>query len=612
MMPPPRLTEAMVPMRDGANLATDVHLLPSEDGPWPVLLERTPYGKRGTDRADRSLADPVPRPGTAIAEQFVAAGYACVVQDCRGRFQSEGRFKKYLNEGPDGADTLAWLLRQPWCNGQIGTFGLSYGAHVQTAMAACAPHGLSAMFLDSGGFSSAFHSGIRQGGAFELKQLTWALKHARLAPETAANPQRRAALAAIDIRDWVSAAPWREGQSPLASAPDYEAYVLDLWRRECFDGFWQQPALYAIGHHARFPDVPMVHMSSWYDPYAVTAIENFTGLSKGRKGPVKLILGPWTHGQRSITFSGDVDFGPDAPLDGNLAADYQTLRQAFFDHHIKGHGADPLPHPVSYFRMGGGPGTRTPEGRPLHGGTCKTAAAWPPPSARPEAWWLGDAGSLSKERPVQAGSVSWRRDPSDPVPTIGGATASGAPLMQAGAFDQRERKGEFAHLHPGRPLSTRPDVVVFETTPLEAPLEISGSMEALLHIASSAHDTDIMLKLVDVHPPGPDWPEGFAMNLAHGVLRLRFRKGFDALRLLPPGTVEPVRLRCFPTSNLFLPGHRIRLEVASSNFPHFDINPGTGKSAGARTTPVCATNRLLWSPDRPSHILLPVVREGRD
>lgn len=325
MMPPPRLTEAMVPMRDGVNLATDVHLLPSEDGPWPVLLERTPYGKRGTDHADRSLADPAPRPRTAIAEQFAAAGYACVVQDCRGRFQSEGRFAKYLNEGPDGADTLAWLLRQPWCNGQIGTFGLSYGAHVQTAMTACAPHGLSAMFLDSGGFSSAFHSGIRQGGAFELKQLTWALKHARLAPETAANPQRRAALAAIDIRDWVSAAPWREGQSPLASAPDYEAYVLDLWRRECFDGFWQQPALCAIGHHARFPDVPMVHMSSWYDPYAVTAIENFTGLSKGRKGPVKQILGPWTHGQRSVTFSGDVDFGPDAPLDGNLAADYQTL-----------------------------------------------------------------------------------------------------------------------------------------------------------------------------------------------------------------------------------------------------------------------------------------------
>lgn len=606
-----RLIEAMVPMRDGVRLATDVYCPPEGEGPWPVLLERTPYGKQGTNHADRSLADPVPSPKSAIAARFAVAGYAYVLQDCRGRFQSEGRFTKYLNEGPDGADTLAWLLQQPWCNGQIGTLGLSYGAHVQTAMAACDPPGLSAMFLDSGGFSSAFHSGIRQGGAFELKQLTWALKHARLAPETAADPERSAALAAVDIREWVSALPWQEGRSPLVSAPDYEAYVLELWRRECFDSFWRQPAFYAIGHHDRFPDVPMVFMSSWYDPYAVTAIENFTGLSTGRKGPVRLILGPWTHGQRSVTFSGEVDFGAEAPLDGNLAADYLVLRQAFFDHHMKASRTDPLPHPVSYFRMGGGPGTRTPEGRLLHGGVWKSAATWPPPGVRPETLWLGEAGRLSVEPPGRPGSVSWRHDPFDPVPTVGGATASGAPLMQAGAFDQRERADQFAHHRPGRPLADRADVIIFESAPLDEPLEVSGSLEALLHVASSAPDTDITLKLVDVHPPSPDWPEGFAMNLAHGILRLRFRNGFDAPRLLQPGAIEPVRLRCFPTSNLFLRGHRIRLEVASSNFPHFDINSGTGQPAGAQCLPVCVTNRIHWSPDHPSHIVLPVVREGR-
>ena len=173
---------------------------------------------------------PVSKP--EIAAQFVAAGYAYVLQDCRGRYGSEGTFTKYLAEGEDGEDTLAWILQQPWCNGQVGTLGLSYCAHVQAALACGNPPGLGAMFLDCGGFSSAYQGGIRQGGAYELKQLTWALKQAVADAEQKGDEQRARALRAQDIRAWMDVR-WRKGQSPVAAAPDYESYILEQWDEEC-------------------------------------------------------------------------------------------------------------------------------------------------------------------------------------------------------------------------------------------------------------------------------------------------------------------------------------------------------------------------------------------
>ena len=595
----------MIAMRDGVHLATDLHM-PDGPGPWPVILERIPYGKRGTNHADCSLASPQPLSKPEVAARFAAAGYVHVIQDCRGRYASQGVFSKYLNEAEDGEDTIAWLAAQPWCNGQIATMGLSYGAHAQTALAATSPPALAAMFLDSGGFSSAFHSGIRQGGCFELKQLTWALKHARLSPLTAADPVRKAALEAVDLSLCVGPVPWQAGSSPLAAAPEYEASVLKLWQESCFTAFWQHPSLWAQGHYSRFPDVPMVHMSSWYDPYALTAIENFIGLS--RTAPCRLVLGPWTHGRRSTAQAGEVDFGPAAPLDGNIAADYITLRRQFFDHHLKGTAPDPLPHAVQWFRMGGGPGTRTQDGLLAHGGEWQFADCWPPSTIRRETLWLGADGRLCADPPVQDGHADWTHDPFDPVPSIGGAIASGAPLMQAGPFDQRERDGWFAHRKPGRLLAERADVVSFETEPLEQPVEVTGQFEALLHISSSAEDTDIILRLLDVYPASPDWPNGFALSLAHAVLRLSFRNGFDRARPIIPGEIMPIRLRGFPTSNLFLPGHRIRVEIASSHFPHFDINTGRLPPANRAEDVVPAHNRLSFSRDHPSHIVLPMSR----
>jgi len=600
------IPNVMVPMRDGVHLATDVYLPDGAiDAPLPVLLERTPYDKRGTNHADFSVADEVPLSKPEIARIFAANGYAFVLQDCRGRYASEGMFRKYLSEAEDGADTLAWIMRQPWCNGRIGTLGLSYSAHVQAALATLDPPGLAAMFLDSGGFSSAYHSGIRQGGAYELKQLTWALKHAQLAPETMADPARRAALEAVDIRRWIGVEKWRPGHSPISAAPEYEDFILEQWNEEGFSDFWKQRGIYARGWYDAFADVPMVHMSSWYDPYALTAVENFVGLSQRKRGPVKLIMGPWTHGKRSLTWSGDADFGPQSTLD-HLFGDYVALRRRWFDRHLKREGADPLPEPVYLFTMGGGSGRRLPSGRLDHGGRWRTAPAWPPPDMAMTPFHLHPDGGLRAQPPAAPGRRSFVHDPRHPVPTIGGAIASGAPVMEAGGFDQREAPAFFGSRAPWRPLADRADLLVFETPALDADVELTGQAVADLFVSSTAADTDITIKIVDVYPPNADYPDGYALNIAHGILRMRFRDSFEAPEPMEPGKVYRVRIASFPMSNLFAKGHRIRVEIAGSNFPHFDINPNVDWRVPG-LSPVAAENSVHLGPRAGSCLLLPVV-----
>jgi putative CocE/NonD family hydrolase len=603
--------DVMIAMRDGVHLATDIYLPPEGDGPFPVLLERTPYDKTGTNHADRSLAAPSPVPKPAVAAGFARAGYAYVLQDCRGRYASGGDFEKYVAEGEDGFDTIAWLAVQCWCDGRVGTLGLSYGAHVQTALAALTPPALGAMFLESGGFSSAYHSGIRQGGAFELKQLTWAYKHALLAPQSAADPARRNALMSQDLRSWMRVQPWRVGHSPLSAAPEYEQYVAEQWREELFSDYWRRPALYGRGHYASFPDVPMVHMSSWYDPYAMTAIENYSGLSRIKRSPVRLVLGPWTHGQRSVTYAGDVDFGPHATLDRNIAPDYSALRQAWFDRHLRGIDApDYLPAPVKLFVMGGGSGRKNAAGRLDHGGRWRDEADWPPPAARAVPFYLHASGLLTTTPSADAdAALAYDHDPLHPVPTIGGAIASGAPVMAAGGFDQRESATVFGATEPYRALAERDDVLVLQTEPLERAVEVTGCIVAHLWVSSSARDTDFTIKLVDVYPPSDDYPDGCAINLAHGILRMRFRDGFERSALMEPDATYAIQIQAFPTSNLFAAGHRIRLDIASSNFPHFDVNPNTGAPAGQPSAPVVAHNRVYMDRSRPSHIVLPLVGE---
>nr|WP_298161015.1 CocE/NonD family hydrolase [Brevundimonas sp.] len=596
----------MAPMRDGVRLMADIYL-PLGAGPFSVILERTPYDKRGTNHADRTAADPTLRSKPEVAADFARSGYAYVLQDCRGRSGSEGVFSKYLNEADDGYDTLSWIAAQPWCDGRIGMTGLSYSAHVQAAVAALGHPALAAMFMDSGGFSSGYHSGIRQGGAFELKQLTWAYKHALQAPATTADPARRAALEAEDIGAWARVNPWLQGHSPLGAAPEYEDFVVRLWARETFGPFWTQPDLCASAHYERFTDAPMVFMSSWYDPYALAATENFAALSRMKAGPVRLVMGPWTHGQRSVTWAGDADFGPEATLDGHVADDYLRLRLDWFDRYLRLDPtvADPLPSPVKLFVMGGGSGRRTAGGRLDHGGRWRDEADWPLAEAQATAFHLSTEGGLSRAVP-EAGQRTWRHDPASPVPTIGGAIASGAPLMAAGGFDQRETPDLYGASVPGRALADRDDVLSFQTDVLTESVEVTGPVTARLWISASAPDCDVMIKLVDVYPPNDDYPEGYALNLTHGVLRLRFRDGFEAAHPMRPGEVYGVDIKAFPTSNLFVAGHRIRLDVSASSFPHFDVNPGTGVPAGEPSEPVVAICAVHTGADTPSHVVLPI------
>lgn len=610
--------DVMLPMRDGVRMAGDIYY-PARAGKavagaFPVILERTPYGKSNTSRSEiRYNAPEHPLSRAAVAAFFVQHGYVVMYQDCRGRYNSEGTFCKYLSEAADGYDTCAWIVQQPWCNGKIGTMGLSYAAHTQAALATLNPPGLAAMFLDSGGFSSAYHHGIRHGGAFELKQATWAYNNALKSPAVLDNPPLRDALAAVDLRQWFAAMPWRKGHSPLALVPEYEDYLFEQWTHGTFDAYWQQPGIYAAGFYEQFADVPQVHLSSWYDPYTKTATENYQGLAQRKTGPVRLILGPWTHGDRSRTYAGNVDFGTAATLDGNLADDFLTMRLRWFDRWLRGidNGVDIEPA-VRVFVMGGGSGRRNAAGRLEHGGQWRSATRWPLPETQFTKYYLHCQGGLSPQPPPDnALPLTYRADPTHPVPTIGGPISSGEPLMVGGAFDQREAPAFFGCQPPYRPLAERADILVFQTFPLEQAIEIAGPLVVHLWIASDCPDTDVTAKLIDVYPPSADYPAGYAMNLAVGILRVRYRDSWEAPTLLQPGTVSPIRIEMFPCANLFMPGHRLRLDIASSNFPHFDLNFQTGEAEGQSTYARIATNTVYVDSLRPSHLVLPILPSAK-
>ena len=597
--------DVMVVMRDGVRLATDVYR-PDTGGPFPVILERTPYNKEAPSRSERTADIAKPRARAEVADYFVAQGYAVVYQDCRGRYRSEGGFTKYLSDAEDGFDTVAWLTRQPWCNGKVATMGLSYAAHTQAALGCLAPPGLAAQVLDCGGFANAFQGGIRQGGAFELKQATWAYNNAIADSK---DPSVKAALRAEDIKQWFTRMPWHKGDSPLVAAPEFEDYLLEQWSHGRFDDYWKQAGIYAAGFYDRYADVPMIHISGWYDPYSRTATDNYIGLSKRKRGPVRLIIGPWTHGDRSLTYAGDVDFGAAATLDHNLADDFWALRRRWFDRWLKGvaNGVDSEPA-VRVFVMGGGSGRRNAAGRLDHGGTWRYAADWPLPEARATAFYLHTDRTLSTTRPAEsAAPLSYVFDPADPVPSIGGTITSGAPIMVGGAFDQRTGPKIFGAREPYRPLAERSDVLVFQSAPLARDLEVTGPITVTLWVASSGVDTDMTAKLIDVHPPNEDYPDGFAMNLTDGILRLRYRESWEQPSPLTPGRPYAITIAPFPTSNLFKRGHRIRLDVSSSNFPHFDVNLNTGEPEGTASRRERATNTLFLDATRPSHVVLPVI-----
>lgn len=597
------LSNVRVPMRDGVHLATDIYLPHWGTGTWPVIMERTPYHKAGVSRSECSVQHPTPRTRAAVALEFASHGFVVVMQDCRGRYGSEGIFTKYLNEADDGYDTLVWLREQPWCNGRIGTMGLSYGAHTQSALACLNPPGLACMFMDSGGFSSAYHGGIRRGGAFELKQATWAYKHALLSTDLARDPARLHALQSEDIKQWFLQMPWYPGHSPLRHSPEYEQYFFEQWQHGQFDDYWKKPGLYAQGFYDQFPDVPVTIIGSWYDPYVRTCLDNFTGLASRKQSAMSLVMGPWTHGDRSRTYAGNVDFGDESVLDGNLAADYFQMRLDWFTRCLLDESTETSARgsrQVRYFTMGGGNGRRNADGRLQHDGHWQHSDQWPPRQLQPAQLLLrADGGLVLDHGAVAEGDalatadhddacLEFVFDPARPVPTLGGALTSGDPVMFGGAFDQG--------------CEPRDDVLVFQTPVMTEDLVLTGDIEAHLWISSDQPDTDFTVKVVDVYPPSEDYPQGYAMNITDGILRVRYREGFDREVMMTPGEVYKIVIEPFASSNRFCKGHRLRLDISSSNFPHFDINPNTGAAEGSAGERRPARNRVYCSARYPSHV----------
>lgn len=587
------IRDAMVPMRDGIRLATDIYL-PDGDGPWPVLMERTPYDKTQPRANEFTVEHPAVFGREELAGFFVDAGFVVVFQDCRGRYASEGRFTKYRGEAEDGYDTLEWISHQSWCDGRIGTFGLSYSAHTQLSAAALNPPALKAMLLDCGGFSNAYQGGIRFGGALELKQATWAFRHALRSREVAEDPSKRAALEAIDLKTWFGRMPWARGNSPLAAVPGYEDYLFEQWEKTLFDDYWKVPALYGAGYYTEMPRVPSVHISGWYDPYATTAVENFKGLS-ALGHPASLIIGPWTHGGRSRTYAGDIDFGQEATFDAGLGRDFVAYRIAYFRAAFSGESF-PM-SPVRVFVMGGGSGEKLPDGRRDHGGHWISATDWPPPQARAISLYLAGDGRLSFTPSPSEHRYSYKADPANPVPTIGGPITSGAPLMEGGAYDQRADARFFGGRDDAPATVERDDVLVFETEPLDEDVTLIGPVSLQIFAHSDAKNTDFTAKIVDVYP------DNLSINICDGILRACYREGFEAAVPLEPGVTQAFDITLYPTANRFAKGHRIRLEVASSNFPRFDICPNTTPGNDLTPDRKIATNTVLAGGAYPSRLM---------
>jgi putative CocE/NonD family hydrolase len=325
------------------------------------------------------------------------------------------------------------------------------------------------------------------------------------------------------------------------------------------------------------------------------------------KGPVYLIMGPWIHNAQGGSSHGQVSFGRDAAI-----ADPLAWRLEWYDHWLKGLDnsvgkAAPFATPVRLFIMGTGDGRKTEKGLLNHGGYWRDEQEWPLARTRVTPYYFHGTGGLSAEKPAAKNDrTSYDFDPRNPVPTLGGNISSANDIMQAGAWDQRGGPKFWNWPNP-IPLTARNDVLVFQTDPLPEDTEITGEIEVKLWASSSALDTDFTAKLVDVYPESSDYPQGFALNIGDGIIRGRFRETLAREKLMEPGKVYPFTIKLYPTANIFKRGHRIRVDISSSNFPRFDVNPNTGEPLNRHRRMITATNTLYHDRDHPSQILLPVI-----
>ena len=581
----------MITMRDGKRMATDVYR-PTRNGAaiserLPVLLQRTPYDKSKTQ---------------VNAEYLARHGYVVAVQDTRGRYRSEGKFLKVQPiDATDGYDTIEWLAKQPYANGSVGMWGTSFAAHMEAGAAQLHPPSLKTIVVNMGGMSNAWDHGVRYRGTYEMgRQLTWAWS--QLAADAPNASVKKLLTEKEKVEDWYNVQPMRRGLNPLSVVPEYEGWYLDFYQHADYDAFWKDPMMNWSEHYAQTSDIPMLQIGGWYDIFLAGTFENYVGLSKLKTSPQRLLVGPWVHHGDTLSYAGDVDFGAAAAIP-DFDGDFH-LR--WFDHYLKGQATGvEKDAPVRIFVMGTGDGRKNTAGRLSHGGYWRDETGWPIAGTRDVPYYFHADGSLSTVKPAEkSASTTFTFDPKHPVPTVGGGSSA---RLKDGAYDQREDPRFPPSRPPYLPLRSRADVVVFQTVPLEQDMEVIGPIHVELFASSNRTDTDFTAKLIDVYPPSTDWPEGYDLNITDAIIRGRYRATRDHAVTLVPGKVYTFPIDPFPTANVFKKGHRIRVDISSSNFPRFDANPNTGEPLGLSRRMVTADNTIHFSATYPSRVVLPLA-----
>jgi putative CocE/NonD family hydrolase len=442
--------------------------------------------------------------------------------------------------------------------------------------------------------------------------LPFCARQAFVGKEAQADPAVRAGLAGMrdHLAEWLDRLPLRRGESPLALALDYEAFYFQVLTEGDETEYWHNPGDYLEGRWDAYPaDVAVFMISGWYAHHVAANLDKLRELGRRLRRPVQLLIGPWLHNSTmgEDTHAGDVEFGPQASAFGPTL----DLRLRWFDRFLKDlpNGVEDDP-PLRLFVMGTGDGHKTAAGRLFHGGSWRTAHDWPLPGTRFELCYLQPGRRLALEAPPAGAAPSrYDFDPLDLCPAIGGnIQEAGVPgFLLGGPHDQRGRPDLHICRDDTRPLTDRPDVLSFQTEPLPEAVEVTGPLATRFWVASTAPDTDFTARLVDVYPPGDDYPEGYALLIAEGILRLRYRDDRPVGELLPPGEVAAIAIELQPTSNVFKQGHRIRLDVSSASFPQYEVNPNTGAPPGQQTHTVVARQTVYHDARRPSHVVLPVV-----
>ena len=541
----------MIPMRDGIRLAANIFTPKGDGEKYPVILVRSPYGKSDEKH------------GGGI--KYASNGYVYVIQDCRGKGDSEGVWEPFRYDQEDGFDTQEWIGQQPWCNGKIGTSGGSYVGWTQWASAPNSSKYLKAM-APKVPFTNAYNI-MYTGGAYQLSLSNgWGVGVSG-EPADLSKVNWDVAWKKLPLNRW-------EEQFGI------EVFYLRDWvKHNTYDEYWKQ---HGIDDQYSDITVPILNMGGWYDIFSRDTLEQVTRVRHESKNPYIrrnqfCIIGPWKHGIDQ-TKCGELDFGEAARIG---VSDFEFKWNEYW---LKDKITGVEDWPAYYLFVMGANKWRGEHEWPL----ARTEYTKVYLHSDGNANTLNGDGVLSKEAPQSEKADNYTYDPENPVPTHGGNNLFG---VSSGPYDQSE-------------IEKRRDVLVYTSDKLEEAVEVTGPVKLVLYASSDAKDTDFTGKLIDVHP------DGKAYNLCEGIIRARFRNSKTELELIEPGKIYKYEIDMWVTSNLFKAGHKIRLEISSSNFPRFDRNPNSGKTFANDTETQLAHQIIHHSTVNPSHLVLPVIPRG--